>query len=251
MKKRMIWGAMMALVSVFVLSFISCSNDNEDENVSNVQITKTELGKENSKTAVSGKDLHIECEILAKAKIKSIKVSLLQADGKTVLSKDFSSNKNYVGVINAHFHEHIELESTLAAGTYKFVFTVTDGNGKEASWTEMLTIKAPDTNAPKIEFTVPNASKMTAAAGSKFTIEADVTVMSAVKSIELEFHGAKEYPIEVSDYNGRTGAFKFSKEITIPAEAAAGEYHLHFTVIDVNGRANTEEFEGFKITAKK
>ena len=247
----MIWGAMTALVSVLTLCLASCSNNNDDPAETKLEINKRELGEENSKTAVLGKDLHIECEILAESKIRSIRVALIQGNAETVLMKDFNSNKNYVGVINAHFHEHLELDGKLAAGTYRFILTVTDEKGKEVSWTDELTLKAPDPNAPKIEITSPNANNNTAEAGSKFTVKAEVTVKSAVKSIELEFHGDKEYPIEVSDYNGKTGTFEFSKEITVPAEAVAGEYHLHFTLTDTDGRTNTEEFEGFKITAKK
>ena len=182
----MIWGAMTALVSVLTLCLASCSNNNDDPAETKLEINKRELGEENSKTAVLGKDLHIECEILAESKIKSIRVELIQGNAETVLMKDFNSNKNYVGVINAHFHEHLELDGKLAAGTYRFILTVTDEKGKEVSWTDELTLKAPDPN-----------------------------------------------------------------EITVPAEAVAGEYHLHFTVTDTDGRTNTEEFEGFKITAKK
>ena len=206
----MIWGAMTALVSVLTLCLASCSNNNDDPAETKLEINKRELGEENSKTAVLGKDLHIECEILAESKIKSIRVELIQGNAETVLMKDFNSNKNYVGVINAHFHEHLELDGKLAAGTYRFILTVTDEKGKEVSWTDELTLKAPDPNAPKIEITSPDASN-----------------------------------------NGKTGTFEFSKEITVPAEAVAGEYHLHFTVTDTDGRTNTEEFEGFKITAKK
>ena len=52
----------------------------------------------------------------------------------------------------------------------------------------------------------------------------------------------------MDDFNGKTGSIDFEKEITIPAECAAGKYHVHFTVEDADGRSTTEEFKGFNIT---
>ncbi|HEY9551606.1 MAG TPA: DUF4625 domain-containing protein [Prevotella sp.] len=252
MNKTVIYGAFAALLSVFTLSSLtSCSNDDDNSQSAKLEIAKTELGKENKKEAIVGSDLHVECEIVAEAKIKGIKVSLKQKDGKVVLEKDFGSNKSYVGVMNANFHEHLNLGHELAAGVYDFTMTVTDGNGQVKTWNEKLTLTAADANAPKIEITTPNAQNMTAAAGSKYTVEAVVTVTSAVKEIELEFHGKKEFPIEVADYNGKTGKINFKKEITVPADAEPGDYHLHFTVVDENGKKTTTGFKVFKITAKQ
>jgi hypothetical protein len=81
----------------------------------------------------------------------------------------------------------------------------------------------------------------------KLTITANIETKDPVDEVEIEFHGDKEYEMEVDGFKGKSGSFTFTKEITIPAECQAGEYHIHFTVKDNKGRETTEEIEDFII----
>ena len=246
MKNKWMIGA-FALLSFFTLSLTSCDDDDKPTAVANVTFSDVEVGKENSREAMVGKDLHVECGIKSEAKIKSIEMSLIQKNGTGSAYRIYTDGK-YVGVLNTKFHEHLELSAGLAAGTYHFTLTVTDANNAKKAYETDVTLKAVDANAPKVEILSPSASANSGVAGGKFTVKAKLTVKSAVKGIEIEFHGDKEYPIKVDDFNGKTGSIDFEKEITIPAECAAGKYHVHVTVEDADGRSTTEEFKGFNIT---
>ena len=48
-------------------------------------------------------------------------------------------------------------------------------------------------------------------------------------------------------YIGETSVL-FHEHPLIPADAPAGEYHIHFTVTDAAGNSTTEEAEGIEIS---
>lgn len=247
MKKNILWGALM-LMSMFGLTLTSCSDDDDNNGKGNITIKLEEVGAHNSKEVIVGKDLHVEASAFAENLIKAIKIELKDAGGKVVLTKDYSQTGKYTNVKNAHFHEHIDIPSTLTAGTYTFVFSVTDGGNQVGSSEVKLNVKAVDPDAPKITNLMLGDNTNTAKAGAKIKVKATVEVKSPVKEIELEFHGAEEYPINITGYTGKTGTFNVEHEITIPANAKEGTYHVHFTVEDGKDRETTAEIEGFKIT---
>ncbi len=238
--------AAMTLLSVGMMTLTSCK-DETSQSEKNISIRLEEVGYENSKMVIAGKDLHVEAHVLADAKIKSINIDLVDKVGKTVLSKEYKDEK-YTYVLNTTFHEHIDIPANLPEGNYELRFTVTDVDNFSKTEKVMVKVLTFDPNAPKIDNYVVNGDVHTAKAGSKIMVTADVTVQSPVKEIEVEFHGKREFPIEIEGYEGKTGTFKVVAEVTVPADAEEGEYHVHFTVTDNKGRASTGELEGFKIT---
>ena len=245
MKSKMIWGA-IALAGLCLGTLTSCKDDDNNANNNNdISIKIEEVGEGNSKEAIAGKDLHIEGEIIAMAKIKGIKVEMIDAKNAVKVSEDYSKQTKYVNVINTTFHEHLELPATLEAGEYTLRITVTDMKNNSKAENIKVKISRPDPNAPQITDIKIGDGSNSAKAGSKVKITATVTVKSAVDEVEIEFHGKKEFPTEFDGYKGKTGTFKFEEEVTVPAEK--GEYHVHFTVKDKDGRKNTEEVEGFMI----
>ena len=76
---------------------------------------------------------------------------------------------------------------------------------------------------------------------------------SGIAAIEVELHnGAAGYEKTfefAGKYVGKTSAM-FHEHIAVPADAPAGEYHLHFTVTDAEGNSVTEEAEGLVVTRK-
>ena len=95
------------------------------------QIDITEVGADNSKTAVAGSDMHLEAEISAPKKISEIEVELhTTAAG---YEKVFTFTDKYSGETSAHFHEHLEIPSDAPAGEYHIHFTVTDAEGNSVT----------------------------------------------------------------------------------------------------------------------
>ena len=246
MKKSILFGA-FALMNLCLGTLTSCSKDNKDDDKTPISIKLEEVGEDNSRKGTIGRDLHIEGDVLASARIKQIQVDLRAADGAIAVSKIYDSSK-YQGNINAKFHEHLDLPSTLTPGAYKVVFTVTDLKGNTKSVTTDITLMAIDPNAPKVTNLVVNGGTLTAKAGTTINISAKVTVTSAVKEIEVEFHGNKKFSIDLDSYKGKTGTFDVNATITIPADAQAGKYHVHFEVEDVKGLEGLDEVKGFTIT---
>ena len=62
----------------------------------------------------------------------------------------------------------------------------------------------------------------------------------------INFDYEKEFKY-TGKYLGETSAH-FHEHLAVPADAPAGEYHLHFTVTDADGNSTTEEVEGIQIT---
>lgn len=123
MKKKILMAA-MTLLSVGMMTLTSCK-DETSQSEKNISIRLEEVGYENSKMVIAGKDLHVEAHVLADAKIKSINIDLVDKVGKTVLSKEYKDEK-YTYVLNTTFHEHIDIPANLPEGNYELRFTVTD-----------------------------------------------------------------------------------------------------------------------------
>lgn len=129
MKKIIVFAAAM-LLGVFALSVSSCK---KNEIVAKPVIKLTEVGKENSKKATIGDDMHLEANIVAEGLIKRIDVEIHQEKGgKYKLEKTFTEGK-YIGLKNCEFHEHIDVPADAPAGEYHVHLTVTDQKGNTAT----------------------------------------------------------------------------------------------------------------------
>lgn len=234
----------MALLGVLTMVLTSCSNDDKPMN-NGIEIKSVEMGHHNSKKGTIGSDLHLECNIVSMAKIKEIHVTLIK-DEKNKVEKVYNDAK-YSGVLNTNFHEHLNLPENLEEGEYVCAIIVTNVDGGISSVQDRVTLKKKQKDADVPVIANLKTDKMEGVAKGKVTITADIETKAAVKEIEIEFHGAKEHELEISDLNGKTGKLKFQKEVTIPAECTPGKYHIHFTVTDAAGRKTTEEIEDFVI----
>lgn len=110
-----------------ILSFASCTKTTVP---AKPVITLTEVGHENSKTAMRGNDMHLEADILAEGLVKAIHVEIHQESGSYELEKEYTSGK-YIGVKNTEFHEHIDIPAAAPLGEYHLHFTVTDQEGQQ------------------------------------------------------------------------------------------------------------------------
>lgn len=251
--KKIIFIAATVLLCVSSMVLSSCDNDDPQPTVSKPSVSLNEVGEENSKEAIAGKDLHLEGDILADGLIARIDVTIMSADGKTEIIRQTYAEGKYIGIRNTTFHEHLDIPSDATPGTYKLTFIVTDKLGQSTTFTSALTIKALDKTAPVITFReVGEDDSHKAVIGKKMHLEAQIEAPHKIAKIEVEFHNTSadyEHVFTYTDekYLGQTSVL-FHEHPQIPADAPEGEYHIHFTVTDANGNSTTEEAEGVIIT---
>lgn len=242
------------LLSVLVFGLASCDNDDDAAKVKKPVVELTEVGAGNSGEVTAGSDLHLEAEAEAEGGIARIDMTLTPEGGKAPRLAAAWAEGKYVGVRNADFHEHVDILADMPAGRYRLVLTVTDKAGQSASATAVLTVREP--SAGKLSASIVEVGKdnsMKAVAGGELHLEAEVNAPSGIAAIEVELHnGAAGYEKTfefAGKYVGKTSAM-FHEHIAVPADAPAGEYHLHFTVTDAEGNSVTEEAEGLVVTRK-
>ncbi len=143
MKNFTIKSLLAALVTLVTLSFTSCGTE-ADEIPSQPLIALIEVGHDNSHEAHPGHDLHLEADVIAEGYVQSIHVVIRLEGGSTdLVSKTYTDSK-YVDVLNAEFHEHIDIPATAAVGDYVLYFTVTDKIGQQKTVTADLEINLAD-----------------------------------------------------------------------------------------------------------
>jgi len=110
-----------------VASFSSCKKD-----IAAPVISNTEIGENNSLTATIGGELHMDMEIVADGKIDKIVVDLHPEDGPgDEIEAEYTS---YSDLLNADFHEDLEIPATAVAGEYHFHLTVIDQEGNSTDF---------------------------------------------------------------------------------------------------------------------
>ncbi len=109
--------------------------------------------------------------------------------------------------------------------------------------------KDPDLSAPVIDLAeVGSGNSKTATIGDDLHLEGTITAEALIHRIDIEIHqeGGGSFEIKKSYIDGKYIGVKeaeFHEHLDIPANAPAGEYHLHFTVTDKNGKTTTVESE--------
>lgn len=250
--KKIIFYAASVLFCVFGIMLSSCDND-DNPSVAKPVAALAEVGEENSKEATAGKDLHLEGDLQAEGLIARIDVTVASADGQTVVVKKSWTDGKYINVRNTTFHEHIDIPAATASGDYKLTFVVIDKTGQSTTFVSDLKIVTPVEGAPEITFKeVGEENSKKAVIGEKMHLEAQIEAPHKIAKIEVEFHNTAagyEHVFTYTDekYLGETSVL-FHEHPQIPADAPAGEYHIHFTVTDADGNSTTEEAEGIEIS---
>jgi hypothetical protein len=127
------------LIAISTMFFVACSD--EEETPAKPVINIHELGDGgshgNDHTATIGGELHMDIEIVAEGKINTVRVVIHPEDHhKSTNDDDWELDTTYTkfaGLLNAEFHEHVEIDTTAEAGDYHFDFIVTDMEGQQSS----------------------------------------------------------------------------------------------------------------------
>lgn len=268
MKKYLSLGVVL-LLSVFTLALSSCSNDDDLPDKPTLKVS--EIGIENNLIALAGSNLHTEGDIMAPGKVKTFEIKVYDKTG-AVIGDTLFDQKNpgtFVGNINPHFHIHVDLKSTATLGDGgKVEITVEDEAGQKVPFTENLTVEqAIVQNVTGLNVYGPDGKTANGEAGKPMTVVADNILMYPgfkIDAMEIEFHN-EEADREIvfsseKDSDEQPGYLpelaknpcigksqsSFKESFTIPADAPAGTYHLHFTVIS-GDTEQTYEVEGINI----
>lgn len=199
--------------------------------------------------AYRGSDLHLEAEIYAEAKVSSIELEIHADDltaGEGEEEWEFNqvfTDASYM-VINAEFHEHIDIPATAPVGEYHIELIVTDelGNVTEVDGhidiLDVITISDVSIDSEVVR-------------GNDFHAEFMIEAAHGIHSISVDIHGdgitpgagEQEWDFEEEFEEGyhEETEVEFHEHIDVPATAPAGEYHIIFTVEDEDG--NTKEYE--------
>lgn len=104
-----------------------------------------EIGTGNNKQALTGRDFHLNADVLAGDKIKDVQVKILQKSGETYTStwKLELSWPDFNGVKNTNVHKHFTIPKEAPEGKYDFYFIVLDENGTKLEIKVDFTILDP------------------------------------------------------------------------------------------------------------
>lgn len=245
MKQKFLWGVIF-LLNMSLITFSSCSNDDDDNNPAKPVINLTEIGSENSKKGVAGSDLHLEGSIIADGLIKQIDVEIHQENGGSFkIEKSYKDGK-YIGVKNADFHEHLDIPADAPAGDYHLHFTVTDQFGQTTTVESELTIESVPVNISIEGLNFGSGHDFPddkiGYIGTAPVIEAtSIKAENGIDRIFVEIHSEGETTAFELDttyaYAGEIELKDFHKHILISENAPAGDYHLHFKVYDKTGKS--------------
>ena len=243
----------MFLAGLSMLALTSCEKDEANETPAKPAVEITEVGSNNTGKVTAGNGLHLEATILAEGLIAEIVVEIHQEDGGNFeIEKTFGADSKYFGLKNADFHEHIDILDDAPEGEYHLHLTVKDQAGQTVTEEAELVIEAAPVNITVEGLTFGSGhdfpDNKTGYIGTAPVVEA--TSIKAEKGIDrifVEIHSEGETAAFELDtaytYNGETELTEFHKHLSIPDNAPAGDYHLHFKVYDKSGKSLEESMD--------
>jgi hypothetical protein len=149
-------------ITAFLLTISLFSACKKDENpipeATKPSIEHIEIGYNNNKIGIQGKDFHLDADIIAGDKIESVQVKILQKSTETYTHPwafELTWNQ-YKGTKNTNVHKHFDIPEEAPEGKYDFIFLVTDQNGSTLEIKEDFRIYHPDNLPvdPDIKITV-------------------------------------------------------------------------------------------------
>ena len=136
MKKIINMSLMMALITVFTLSFTACSNDDDDKQPA-PQITLNEAN-------IEGDILCVQADVVAKGRTATILLTIVGKDGAAKVAYPVTDSK-YIGVLNIDgFHVHVDIAGKNGEEGDVLQMTVTDAEGQTVTAQKGITAEEDD-----------------------------------------------------------------------------------------------------------
>ena len=127
---------MMALITVFTLSFTACSNDDDDKQPA-PQITLNEANIEED-------ILCVQADVVAKGRTATILLTIVGKDGAAKVAYPVTDSK-YIGVLNIDgFHVHVDIAGKNVEEGDVLQMTVTDAEGQTVTAQKGITAEEDD-----------------------------------------------------------------------------------------------------------
>ena len=121
MKKIINMSLMMALITVFTLSSITCGNDDDDKQPA-PQVTLHEAN-------IEGGILCVQADVVARGRTAAILLTIASKSGSVKVTYPVTDSK-YIGVLNIDgFHVHVDIAGKNVEAGDLLKMTVTDAQG--------------------------------------------------------------------------------------------------------------------------
>lgn len=217
--------------SFILLAFIfSCRSETDEPALAAPGLSIEEVGVKNSKIAYPGQDLHIQAAIVAAGKIAEVKLQVTLAG--TNYGWDYiQSYPRYNNLINAGFHEHIDIPADAKPGIYTLLLIVKDQLGQKVQGKVDFEI-VKDPALPLIS----NVSYKLVTP-DLIEIQSDFYALNKVERSEVEVQSSvwtKNYVFRDSLMAGTT-VFRFNERLDISG-SPAGHYHINIKLVDGAGK---------------
>ena len=136
MKMIINMSLMMALLTVFTLSFTACSKDDDDKQPA-PQITLHEAN-------IEGNILCVQADVVAKGRTAAIQLAIAGKDGNVKVVQPVTDSK-YIGVLNIDgFHVHVDIAGKNIKEGDLLKMTVTDAEGQTVTAEKGITAEDDD-----------------------------------------------------------------------------------------------------------
>ena len=136
MKKIINMSLLMALISVFTLSFTACSKDDDDKSPAPV-ITLHEAN-------IEGDILCVQADVVAKGRTAAILLTIADKSGNVKVTYSVTDSK-YIGVLNIDgFHVHVGIDGKNVQEGDVLKMSVTDAKGQTTNAQKDITAEEDD-----------------------------------------------------------------------------------------------------------
>lgn len=136
MKKIINMSLLMALISVFTLSFTACSKDDDDKSPAPV-ITLHEAN-------IEGDILCVQADVVAKGRTAAILLTIADKSGNVKVTYPVTDSK-YIGVLNIDgFHVHVGIDGKNVQEGDVLKMSVTDAEGQTTNAQKDITAEEDD-----------------------------------------------------------------------------------------------------------
>ena len=136
MKKIINMSLLMALISVFTLSFTACSKDDDDKSPAPV-ITLHEAN-------IEGDILCVQADVVAKGRTAAILLTIADKSGNVKVTYPVTDSK-YIGVLNIDgFHVHVGIDGKNVQEGDVLKMSVTDAEGQTTNAQKDITAEEED-----------------------------------------------------------------------------------------------------------